>query len=211
MVKSAEGSLEAQLEKVAKFYNDRFAIEGHSVKSVGWKDQASQFLRFDMLFRDYDASGKTILDVGCGLGDLYTFLSQKYGDTFHYIGIDISESLIQSAKEKHRAQNCEFFHSDISSFVRQQRRSIDYAVESGMLSFKIDDNEAYAKAVMTEMFMIANDGASLNFLSDQVDYQLDKNFHYDACKVLAWVKGMTRNFNLYQDYPLWEFTVSLRK
>ncbi len=203
--------LEIELSKVAKFYNERFAIEGNSIKSVGWKDKATQFLRFDMLFRDYDARGKTILDVGCGLGDLYVFLSEKYGNGFHYIGIDISSSLIEGATRQHNQENCQFFVSDLSSFTEQCSEQIDYAVESGMLSFKISDNQAYAQKIMTEMFNIAADGASLNFLSDQVDYQLDKNFHYDVTSVLSWVKKLTRKFNLYQDYPLWEFTIRLHK
>lgn len=212
MVDQRDKALEEELDKVAKFYNDRFVIEGHSIQSVGWKDRASQFLRFDMLFRDYDARGKTILDVGCGLGDLYTFLNEKYGDDFQYIGIDISSKLIDAAMKKHVAKNCRFYHSDITSFTKQyHNEAIDYSVESGMLSFRIGDNEAYAQSVMQEMFNISADGASLNFLSDQVDFQLEKNFHYDACQVIAWVKSLTRNFNLYQDYPLWEFTVRLHK
>jgi len=202
------------LAKVAAFYDQRFAEQGEQPSSVGWRDQQSQYLRFDYLFQGYDGQHKTILDVGCGFADLYHYLFKKYGNRFHYIGIDTSAALLSVAKKHCHAQNSEFFHGDLHAWYQQaskNKQSIDFAVESGMLSFKLDNNNDYAQQIMALMYELANDGIAMNFLSDQVDYQLDKNHHFSAQQVLHWASGLSRHWVIYQDYPLWEFTLQLYK
>jgi ubiquinone/menaquinone biosynthesis C-methylase UbiE len=199
------------LQNITRFYNERFKQCGNSITANGWKDQASQFLRFEYLIKDFDIQGKTILDVGCGLGDLYQFLTNKFGDNFQYIGIDISSALLTQAKLNYPADNAQFIECDIFTFQEYCSTDIDYAVESGMLSFKVANNEQYAQQVMAKMFQLAKLGCSLNFLSTNVDFQLDKNHHYDPEQVTAWAIKLTSNLTLYDDYPLWEFTVSLLK
>lgn len=198
-------------QRVTSFYNQRYQEQGDDISSVGWCDKPSQWLRFDMLFRDYDPRGKTILDVGCGFGDLYEFLTEKYGDNFSYIGIDISGELITQAQKKHCEINAMFYQCELFSLAKYTDEPIDYAIESGMLSFKIKDNNKYAQEVMGNMFELSRDGVALNFLSDQVDYQLDKNHHFSIQNALLWASQLSRHFVLYHDYPLWEFTIKIMK
>jgi len=208
----------SDFERVTQFYNERCRMQGYNIAAVGWKDRASQYLRFEMLFRDYDPQGKTILDVGCGFGDLVDYLTLHYGNNFHYIGIDVSSELIKEAKKRHSEKHCNFYQGDLFSFIQQKstqnittNSSIDYAVESGMLSFKIADNNRYAQEIMQTMYNLAKEGAALNFLTDQVDYQLAKNHHFSVVDVTRWATQLTRSFVLYNDYPLWEFTLKLLK
>ncbi|GAA0815559.1 class I SAM-dependent methyltransferase [Colwellia asteriadis] len=206
-----KGLSEHDYQQITDFYNQRFQEKGHDIASVGWRDKASQWLRFDMLFRDYNPKGKVILDVGCGFGDLYAFLTQQCGDDFHYIGIDISSELINEAKKKYNQTNADFFVGDLFSIADFTQKDIDYAVESGMLSFKLENNDEYAKQIMDEMFTLSKEGVALNFLTDQVDYQLEKNHHYAMQDVLLWARALSSDFALFHDYPLWEFTVKIMK
>ena len=48
-----------------------------------------------------------------------------------------------------------------------------------------------------------------NFMSSYVDYELDKNFHFDPSDTLRFVKSLSRFVSLYHDYDLWEFTVQI--
>ena len=61
------------------------------------------------------------------------------------------------------------------------------------------------------MFELSNEVISLNFLSKYVDFELDKNQHYEQQEVFGWAKDITRRVNLFHDYPLYEFTVQLFK
>lgn len=203
---------EQDITAVANFYDQRFLSQGENIQSVGWRDQQSQYLRFDYLLMNYDASGKTILDLGCGFADLYHYLFDKYGNRFNYIGIDTSIELLNVAQQRCHSHNSQFFHGDLASWLAQSNApNVDFALESGMLSFKISDNNAYAEQIMRQLFQLSKDGIAMNFLSDQVDFQLDKNHHFNAEQVLNWAKKHTRHWNLYQDYPLWEFTIQLYK
>lgn len=50
------------------------------------------------IFRDYVKEGDSVLDVGCGNGRLLELLERKH---INYLGIDISEKLIDLARKKY--------------------------------------------------------------------------------------------------------------
>jgi len=63
------------------------------------------------------SSAKTVLDLGCGPGDLVSHLAEYYPDKF-YTGVDINELFINTAKEQTKAQNnCEFICADLYDFA----------------------------------------------------------------------------------------------
>jgi SAM-dependent methyltransferase len=192
--------------KAAALYNSRFEQFGRDIRTVGWGSRSDQWLRFDVLFRGIDPRGKTILDVGCGLGDLVSFLNEKTNGDFRYVGIDVAEELIHDATKLHGRFDRQFQVGDIFS---ARLPSVDISVLSGALSLKHEGIEAYAVESMKKMFEISQEAASLNFLSKYVDFELDKNMHYQPELVLAWAKKLSKKINLYHDYPLYEFTVQI--
>jgi SAM-dependent methyltransferase len=196
------------ITRVAELYNNRFEEYGRNIKTVGWGSEKDQRLRFEMLFRNIEPKGKIILDVGCGLGDLIPFLNEKTGGDYTYIGIDIAEKLIMDARKIYASNNRLFYVGDIFSITETD---IDIAVLSGALSFKSEGIETYAKNTILKMYSLSKEAASLNFLSKYVDFELEKNHHYEPEKVFSWAKSITRRVNLIHDYPLYEFTVQLFK
>ena len=62
-------------KNLLSLYEDRFEKYGNDVKTVGWGSIEDQNLRFDMLFRGININNKSILDLGCGLGDLVNYLN----------------------------------------------------------------------------------------------------------------------------------------
>lgn len=198
----------SDLEGVAKFYNDRFLVEGDTIKSVGWSSKDSQLLRFKILLETFELQGKCILDVGCGLGDLVPYLEELTAGDFKYIGLDISEELIKKAQQKYPQKNCEFIVGDILS-TDLQGLQVDYAIESGAFSFKITDNESYVRAAMQKMYEVSREGIALNFLTSYADYSLEKNFHFEPEKIFSWAQKLSRFVSISHDYKLWEFTVRI--
>lgn len=189
-------------------YNARFDEYGRDIKTVGWGSEASQHLRFEVLFRGLEPRGKTILDVGCGLGDLIPFLDARTGGDYEYIGIDVADKLIASAREAYPGAARQFFTGDIFSVALP---AVDIAVLSGALSLKSEGMADYAQATMTRMYELAREAACLNFLSKYVDYELEKNQHYQPEEIFSRAWQISRRVNLYHDYPLYEFTVQLLK
>tara|TARA_B100000700_G_scaffold251580_1_gene282726 strand:- start:1023 stop:1676 length:654 start_codon:yes stop_codon:yes gene_type:complete len=83
------------LERYYDHSSDQF---NNHIESVGWRSKQQQELRFKILLDHikYPIESLSLLDVGCGLGDLYDYLCREKKQC-HYQGIDISSKLIQAA------------------------------------------------------------------------------------------------------------------
>ena len=190
----------------SKLYNERFERFGRDVRTVGWGSRHDQLLRFEVLFGGIDPIGKTILDVGCGLGDLVPFLDNLTNGDFKYVGIDVAEHLINSAKVTYDDKRCAFMCCDIFGADLPE---VDIAVLSGALSLRAEGMDEYAHRTMKLMYDRTSEAACLNFLTTHVDYELEKNKHYSPETVFKWALGLTEHVSLIDDYPLYEFTVQL--
>lgn len=194
--------------KAAELYNSRYNDLGRNIKTVGWGSKEDQTLRFEILFRGLNFKGKTILDVGCGLGDLVVFLEERTNGDFQYIGIDVASQLIIDAKSLLGKSDREFYVGDIFSLPLPQ---IDISVLSGALSLKTNGIHQYTIDTMLKMFELSQESACLNFLSTYVDYELERNQHYQPEMVFKWAKKISKRVNLINDYPLYEFTIQMLK
>ncbi|NVL90353.1 MAG: hypothetical protein HWN69_05065, partial [Desulfobacterales bacterium] len=58
-------------------YDKLLGIRAKDHEMVGWGSEESQKCRFGVLCQLDDLSGKSVLDVGCGLGDLYGYLRNR--------------------------------------------------------------------------------------------------------------------------------------
>ena len=94
-------------KKIRDHYQSLFEEHGISEKAVQYTDKYSQYARFFFLTQ-FIQKGSSILDVGCGLGDLYSFLhSNDFFGSYH--GIDIVPEFIDHCNMKfseHSKANC---------------------------------------------------------------------------------------------------------
>jgi ubiquinone/menaquinone biosynthesis C-methylase UbiE len=67
------------------------------LKSLGW-NKGKQDVRFEILTSQYDFAGKSILDIGCGFGDINLMLNAHYGTNYTYHGIDLVEDLVTEGR-----------------------------------------------------------------------------------------------------------------
>lgn len=191
-------------KKLLNLYESRYGKFGYNVKTVGWGDVESQWLRFKVLSDIADLTGCSICDLGCGFGDLYSYLIERFKNV-DYLGIDLSEKLIQEAKRHY--SGAVFKVSDILKSPPKKR--FDYVLSSGALSFKVGNHEKYVQRMLEAMMSISRKGVAVNFLSSRVDYKLKKNFHFSPEKAFRMGHKLTRFITIRHDYPLYEFTVYL--
>ena len=69
-------------------YRKGYAEHGYSPKTLGW-DKGRQDIRFEVLLSFFECRGKSILDIGCGFGDLNRVLARKTGGAYSYTGVDL--------------------------------------------------------------------------------------------------------------------------
>lgn len=199
-------TLERHASEAATYFNARAATAQSRLQAVGWGSRASQTLRFDNLFRGQKLKSTSILDVGCGLGDLVGYLKLQASEDFTYVGVDVASVLLDEAKLSLQSETCLFYLGDIFSL---DLKTADHVVASGTFSLRIAGAREYARQSMARMFELSRVSTALNFLSTKCDYMLDKNLHYDPSEVLKWALDLCPRVSLHHDYPLYEFTVQL--
>lgn len=85
--------------RVAGFYDDLVTRFGIDPRALDWSSRISQEA-FSVLRDIADLTGSRVLDVGCGLADLYAFL-QARRVRVQYTGYDIAPNVLRSAKERY--------------------------------------------------------------------------------------------------------------
>jgi SAM-dependent methyltransferase len=198
------------IKEVVDRYSKRFLQFGYSPKTLGW-DKGKQDIRFDILTSQYNFQNKSILDIGCGFGDLNKSLQNKFKFDYKYYGIDIVPDLIDQAKKKFTGKNICFFCGDFLS--EEFNSKFDYAIASGIFNFKLleGDNYNYIENVINKAFELCRDGFAFDFLSDKVDYQYENTFHSNPEKILNIAFKYSRNVILRNDYMPFEFTLFVFK
>ncbi len=191
-------------------YSSRYRVHGYSEKSLGW-DKGKQEVRFDVLTSQYDFTGKSVLDIGCGFGDLNKTLKRKYSNTYSYLGVDIVPDLICEAKTHYESNKISFIVGDFLSLDFGER--CDYVIASGVFNYKLSaaNNYEIIDAAIEKALSLCRDGIAFDFLSDKVDYRLEHTFHSAPEKILEIAYKYSRNIVLRNDYMPFEFSIFIFK
>jgi SAM-dependent methyltransferase len=198
---------------VESYYNEKIEVHGPTAQGVDWNSPDSQRLRFVQLLKliDHDQPF-TINDYGCGYGALADYLSSE-GYASQYSGFDISPKMIAKANELHAGMQG-------VAFVAKERdlREADYTVASGIFNVKLEASstewEKYMLRTLAAISGLSKRGFAFNVLTKYSDpefqrpdlYYADPLFLFDYCKT-----KFSRFVSLIHDYPLYEFTLLIRK
>jgi len=201
-------------KELIDLYEKRLEKYGKDVRTVGWSSLIQQITRFEALSQIDNLQNKTLLDVGCGFGDLYSFLSQKKIQLKEYKGIDLSSKMIKIAKEIHSNKDNVGFEvlnlldDNLDEIINKR---YNYVFASGIFSFPIKDNLNYFKLMLRKMFDICSLGVAVNMPTTYVDYKDENLFYYEPESVFTFSKTLTRRVSLLHDYMPFEFTLFLFK
>lgn len=111
---------EADKEAIIDRYNERFIKFGYSPKALGW-DKGLQGLRYHILLSHWPLQNKTILDFGCGFGDMFEYCC-RHDYRVNYEGININENLLAEGARRHPGTQL----SKRDAFVEGLARKYDY-------------------------------------------------------------------------------------
>jgi SAM-dependent methyltransferase len=206
-------SLGGILKTVEQYYSEKIRVHGAAAKGVDWNSSESQILRFEKLLKVCDTSRTfSINDYGCGYGAMIDYLMDK-GYAFEYHGFDISEEMISKAREVHAGMgHCDFV-TDASCLAM-----VDYTVASGIFNVKLQTSDVewkeYVLHTLARIAELSEKGFAFNALTTYSDteymrsdlYYADPCFFFDYCK-----KHFSKFVALLHDYPLYEFTMLVRK
>ena len=104
--------MENEEKIIINSYNDEKVLNRYIESRIDTKSPHNQTIKEKLFDLVGDYSGKTILDLGCGIGVFSKDLSNKAKKV---VGIDISEKCIEYAKSKNNSDNIDYFTMDINN------------------------------------------------------------------------------------------------
>jgi len=187
-------------------YIKRHQTFGYSPQTLGWGKHGRQALRFSVLTGVGDLQGKSVLDVGCGFGDLYGYLAEQ-GWTGRYVGIDLVPDLVKEGQI--RFPNADLRVGDFEEQIFD--KPFDYVIASGIFNFRLiqEDNWTYIMRTLKNMLALASSGVAVDFMTSWVDFQNPIAYHTDPCMLIQNIRNLTRRFVLKQDYMPYEYALYL--
>ena len=199
------------LGAVAKSAKERFAkryeLYGYSPLSLGWGSTQSQQVRFRKLISAINFDSKSILDIGCGFGDLCSFLISEGIEYRTYLGWDIVDSFIFEARNRFGQPRNSFELCDITSFEYFLEPVADISVMLGLLNWNLGSKELnieYTQKMIQRAFDLAKECCAVDFLSSHLSpfYPVESSvFYHDPSEVIQIVSSLTSNFRILHDYP----------
>ena len=196
-----------QLNKIISFYEYNLNNHDDGHKVLGWGSESSQLKRFEILSKIYDLNGFSILDVGCGLGDLYIWLKKNKIEV-DYLGIDITTKMILKAKKKY--PEASFKICDLINDF-QSLDKVDFVLASGIFNRKINNHEKFVKNMITKMYEKCNYALGFNILSTRADFQEKNEYYADPEKLLQFCNELSKNAIMNHEYMNHDVTYFLYK
>ena len=195
--------LAAVEQEIAEMYRERIEEKGQTPEGLFWDSQQSMETRFEVATELYDFEGASVLDVGCGFGDFYGFLHERGIEPESYLGIDISDTVLEVATERH--PDTTFEHRNLLREPFEDDRQFDVSVAFGTLGhdFETLNNEAYFRQ-FTRVCFASSRSVILNALSRfrEGDWPREEFvYYYDPRTVFGYAQELTRNVVLRHDVP----------
>ena len=210
-----EKEVKETLAGLERLYSESVRTHGIASKSVCWKDEHSQRLRFKKLVEVIDPSGGevsvTVNDYGCGYGALFPYLDAlPLVRLTRYYGYDISEEMVATATEFVDDSRAEFI------LESQVTKEADYSFVSGTFNVKLGADDALWEQHIKDALMILGErslkGFAFNLPTTYVDWRSETLFYaepwsfFDFCK-----RNISPYVSILHDYPLFEWTMIVRK
>lgn len=201
-------------DAITKYYEESLARYQVGPRSVNWRDEKSQRLRFKMLSQIGDLSGKVVHEVGCGLAHYYDYLQEQNTDCV-YVGSDISPKMIEAAKRR-LGRSVDLYIADILEENERSWMMADYVVNSGVFTVKgsIASSEwrAFVEAMILRMYELCRVGIAFNLMTTYVDYRDEHLYYQSPQETLDYcINKLSRKVVIRHDYPLWEYMTYVYK
>jgi SAM-dependent methyltransferase len=198
-------------DDVITFYKKRVDRYGPDPRAVGWKDRYRQRIRFQTFCNAHNFSKKSVLDVGCGLGDFYHYLKFLKMEC-SYSGIDPCEPMIQWARDAYPATqfNVSWLEGYSSTVLS------DSVVASGTFSLRMPNHIQYILRQIQSAYQLARDVFIFNILTvdiaikDRIDYF----YYYDPELVESYCESLIptpQSIDIITGYLDGDATIVIRK
>ena len=191
-------------DEVAHFFRLHLQLHGPNWRGLGWQSRHNQEQRFAVLLEVGPLSNSRVLDVGCGVGDLYGFMLRS-GIQAQYTGVDILPEMVAYARERY--PDARFEVGDAVQGLGPER--FDYVLCSGAFNVNFGSNLTAVRKILPELLARSTRGVAINFLSTRARERDAILYNYDPEATLAFCRTLTPHVRLVEGYLSNDFTLHL--
>jgi SAM-dependent methyltransferase len=180
---------------------------GESPLALHWVDYRSMAIRFKNLVRDIEVQGRSVLDAGCGMGDLLPYLYAR-ADNFDYLGVDINPGFIDIAKKRYEGHRFETGNP----FSGQFKGRFDLVFSSGVMNINVKDWQTHRQTMIKTLFKLCRETLIFNMAGGYNPWPSDPLIAYaSANEILEFCQSLTKDVELRADYLPSDFTIVMHK
>jgi len=205
-VKNFKKAVDATRQIAEKHYAPRVDRERENFDILDWGDREAQFKRFEILSTEVDLANRNLLDIGCGLGDLFTYLKTVNHLPKNYVGSDLVPEMIKLAKEQQ--PDCQFYCCDILA-DNPSNLKFEVVFCSGVFNLRSEDNIGFLKYALNSLENLTTSESEIvfNFLHNRTEKKYDHCFYYDPKEVEKIFNAFYRQVRIIDNYLPNDFTV----
>ena len=198
-------------EEINRLYKKAFDENGNSASAV-LIPRDNQYLRFQSFINFLPQQIElSIIDYGCGLAHLNTYLITHLPYRFRYVGVDINEDFLSENRKIHA--NSDFYSRDV--FFQNSNRA-DFIVSIGTFNLKYKEdptaNKNFVFSEINRLWEKVDAGLYLNFMSTVVDFQQAGAYHQDLGEVYEYCcKNLSRKIMIDSNYLPYEYSIIILK
>jgi len=149
-----------------KFYHSGIADHGYTPQGLRWHSKQSQEIRFQQLLALLPSDTESVVDAGCGFGDLCGYIRSNGKYSLRYIGLDALEIMVEEAtmRTQERIYQCDILVDPLPE--------AEFYLCSGALNI-LTKNAAFQ--FIERCYRASSRGVIFNFLEGNKD---SKTFNY---------------------------------
>jgi 2-polyprenyl-3-methyl-5-hydroxy-6-metoxy-1,4-benzoquinol methylase len=193
--------------KVIAAYQRSWVTHGDSALGFHWGRESDTGNRYHQLLKIVHRPQASILDFGCGSGDLLEEVFHCGLSVGRYVGVDLNEQALAAGRIKYPEAQ---FQTALPQEV------VDYTFVSGTfnlcLDFDVVEWEAWVRSKTLELWGMTRLGMAMNFITYRPDWRRKYLWYPTGPRqIIDWVPGL-RASTVLEDYGIrGEWTLLLEK
>jgi len=151
---------------VARYYERLLRQHGRTPQALAERAEAKDLEFYQHLFHGIELPDQlSVLDIGCGMGDLIDFLQLREAAIESYLGIDLVGPFIDLCRHEYLPP-CEFRKANFVSRSFAPAERFNLVVNMGVLVSRVLNYEAYVEHCIAKMIALSSKYVLFNVITN---------------------------------------------
>lgn len=182
-------------QRIATYYDRLVDRYGYDPRACDASGLVALKTRYEVLSQVTDLTGKSVLEVGCGFGDLGAYILAKY-HRVEYVGIDVSPRMIQEGRKVRPGLTLRVM--DVVEMPQSEK--YDVVLAQGVFYLLEKNAQSETRRLIKKMFGLAREALAFCALSTWGPAGDSSEYRVDPMALLQDCRRLTTCLQLRHDY-----------